>query len=66
MSSDRVVEALSIVLSFVFLVGLSWAVTSFLTWLVFLCFGFEFTFIKATGVWILLVVASIWFKAVAS
>lgn len=33
--------------------GLSWGVVCFITWLITLCFGWEFSLLYGTGVWLI-------------
>lgn len=36
----------------------SWGITSFVVWLITLCFGLEFNLLYATGVWLTLLLLS--------
>lgn len=51
-------ELLRLVIVLVF----SWLVTAFVTWLISLCFGIEFSFAIATGVWLILLVLQAVFR----
>lgn len=50
------------VIGFVVLVivvaAISWVATAFMVWLISLCFGFNFTLLVATGVWLSLLLLS--------
>lgn len=45
---------LYLILILFIVLGGSWLVTAGLVWLISLCFGFEFTFLLATGIWLVL------------
>lgn len=40
----------------------SWGICALFVWLISLCFGFEFTWLVATGVWLALLLVSIFLK----
>lgn len=54
----KVLSVLSIVVSVIALIALSWASTSFIYWLITLCFGIEWTLQHATGIWLICVLLS--------
>ena len=39
--------------------ALSWAFVAFFVWLITLCFGLQFTFLFATGVWLVILFAAL-------
>lgn len=43
-----------IVLLLIIALAVSWGFTAFIVWLITLCFGWEFNFLYATGVWLIL------------
>ena len=43
-----------VILVIALIAGISWGVVSFFVWLICLCFGIKFTFLIATGVWLIL------------
>lgn len=43
-----------IVLLLILALAASWGFTAFIVWLITLCFGWEFNFLYATGVWLIL------------
>lgn len=50
-----------LILAFIIAVvgALSWAFVAFFAWLITLCFGLQFTFLFATGVWLVIVLAAL-------
>lgn len=40
------------------LIAISWVFTAFMVWLISLCFGFNFSLLVATGVWLSLLLLS--------
>lgn len=51
-------KILGIALLIVALLAISWAFTSFIVWLICLCFGLEFKLLTATGIWLVLCLLS--------
>lgn len=49
-----VFEACLIILAALIGLVLSWAITAAFAYVIFLCFGWEYTHLKATGVWLAL------------
>ena len=58
--------AIGIVLSWIFSLACSWAVSCFVIWLIALCFGIDFQLRYATGIWLIVFVALILIKIVSN
>ena len=59
MKDSFIIVLLVVVLSLV----VSWCATAFMFWLITLCFDWTFKWSIATGIWLVLMVLSSWFKA---
>lgn len=51
-------KILGIALLIIALLAISWGLTSFIIWLICLCFGLEFKLLTATGIWLVLCLLS--------
>lgn len=50
-------------LAMAFVIGLSWSCTCGLIFLITLCFGWEFSWAVASGVWLILLMVSSFFRS---
>lgn len=54
---------LLVIFATLFIIALSWLTTCGLLYLITLCFGWEFSWAIATGVWLILVMVSSFFRS---
>ena len=54
----NILNVLGTVLLVLVTIALSWCATSFIYWLITLCFGIEWSVLHATGVWLILILVS--------
>lgn len=52
---DAGLTAAVIIAIIILILAISWAGTCLLVWLITLCFGLEFSFAIATGIWLLII-----------
>lgn len=59
---SRFLRILIILLIFVVMIGLSWAITCGIIKLICLCFGLKFSLFIATGIWLILILINGFFN----
>lgn len=52
MSFDSFLGCMSAIVGVFLIFAFSWAIVAALVWLISMCFGFEFSLLLATGVWL--------------
>lgn len=57
-----IVALVTVVVVLALVAAASWGICAVFVWLISLCFGFEFTWLIATGVWLSLMLASTFLK----
>lgn len=53
-----IIAGIIIALTLALMLVMSWGVIAFFVWLITLCFGWEFSVLSATGIWLIVIFAA--------